>query len=103
MGGAVAVILIKERHIIDAFQRAGATSPERAVLPSDINVHDGRVAWRRLRSHAVLRESHEGSGLFWLEVETWKAVHRTRRRAAFALLLAIVAFAVLSGVFVSSP
>ena len=103
MGGAVAVILIRERHIVDAFQRAGATSPDRAVLPSDINVHDGRVAWRRLRSHAVLRESHEGSGLFWLDVEKWKAVHRTRRRAGFALLVAIIAFAVVSGIFVSSP
>ena len=103
MGGAVAVILIKERHIVDAFQRASATSPDRAVLPSDLNVHDGRVAWRRLRSHAVLRESHEGSGLFWLDVDKWKAVHRMRQRIAFALLLAILAFAVLSGVFVSSP
>ena len=103
MGGAVAVILIKERHIVDAFQRAGATSPDRAVLPSDLNVHDGRVAWRRLRSHAVLRESEEGSGWFWLDVDVWKAVHRTRRRAAVALLLAIIAFAMVSGVFVSSP
>lgn len=100
MGGAVAVILIKERHIVDAFQRAGATSPDRAVLPADLNVHDGRVAWRRLRSHAVLRESAEGSGLFWLDVETWKAVHRTRRRVAFALLIAIIVFGVVSGVFV---
>ena len=103
MGGAVAVILIKERHIVDAFQRVSATSADRAVLPSDLNVHDGRVAWRRLRSHAVLRESHEGSGLFWLDVDKWKAVHRMRQRMAFALLLAILAFAVLSGVFVSSP
>ena len=103
MGGAVAVILIKERHIVDAFERAAATSPDRAVLPSDLNVHDGRVAWRRLRSHAVLRESAEGSGLFWLDVDVWKGVHRARRRMGIALLLAIVAFAVLSGVFVSSP
>ena len=103
MGGAVAVILIKERHIVDAFQRAGATSPDRAVLPSDLNVHDGRVPWRRLRSHAVLRESKEGSGLYWLDVDTWKAVHRSRRRAGIALLLAIIAFAIVSGVFVSSP
>lgn len=103
MGGAVAVILIKERHIVDVFERAGATSPDRAVLPSDLDVHDGRVAWRRLRSHAVLRESAEGSGLFWLDVDVWKAVHRARRCMGIALLLAIVAFAVLSGVFVSSP
>lgn len=103
MGGAVAVILIKERQIVDAFERSGATSPARAVLPSDLNVHDGHVAWRRLRSRAVLRESGEGSGLFWLDVDVWKAVHRSRRRAAVALLLAIIAFAVISGVFVSSP
>ena len=102
MGGAVAVILIKERHIVDVFQRAGATSPDRAVIPSDLNVHDGRVAWRRLRSHSVVRESGEGSGLYWLDVETWSALHRRRRRIAFALLLAIVAFALLSGVFVSN-
>ena len=100
MGGAVAVILIKERHIVDAFQRAGATSPDHAVLPSDINVHDGRVAWRRLRSRAVVRESAEGSGLFWLDSETWQAVHRTRQRLGFALMLAIIAFAVFTSVFV---
>lgn len=88
---------------MDAFQRAGATSADRAVLPSDLNVHDGRIPWRRLRSNAVVRESQEGSGLFYLDVEVWNAVHRARRRRALILLVAIIAFAVVSGVFVSTP
>ena len=56
-----------------------------------------------VRSHAVLRESGEGSGLCRLDGDVWKAVHRARRRAGGALLLAISAFAVVSGMFVSSP
>ncbi len=43
MGGAAAVILIRERHMVEAFERAGATSPDRAVLPSDLSVGAGSV------------------------------------------------------------
>ena len=33
MATAAAAVLIKERHVVEAFQRARATSPERAVVP----------------------------------------------------------------------
>ena len=48
-------ILIKERHVADAFLRAGATSPERAVVPEDIGADLTGVGGRRLLRHAVLR------------------------------------------------
>ena len=54
MGAAVTIMLIKERQIVEAFMRAGATSESSAVLPGDIAVDlasiGGRAA-RRARHH----------------------------------------------------
>lgn len=92
MGGAVAVILIKERHIVEAFERAGATSPERAVNPADAGVDDVGIGWRRLRERAIVREGSPGR--YYLDVEVWQATRRTRRRIVLALaaLLLLAAF-----------
>ena len=38
MGAAVAVLIAKERHIISAFERAGAVTPERSRTPEEIGV-----------------------------------------------------------------
>jgi hypothetical protein len=87
MGAAVAVVLIKERHVADAFLRAGATSPGRAVVPEDLSVDLGGVGGRRLLRHAVLREA--APGRYYLDEPTWHAVRSTRRRIAFTLLVVI--------------
>jgi hypothetical protein len=87
MGGAVAVILIKERHVVDAFVRAGAISPERAVFPSDVAVDIEGVGGRRLVKRAVLREA--AAGRYYLDAPSWEALRGQRRRLAFALVLAI--------------
>ncbi|MBW8769650.1 MAG: hypothetical protein JF589_07850 [Gemmatimonadetes bacterium] len=87
MGAAVAAVLVKERHVADAFQRAGATSPERAVVPDDIAVDLGGVGGRRLLRHAVLREA--SAGRYYLDEPTWVAVRSTRRRLVFVLLVVV--------------
>lgn len=93
MGGAVAVLLIKERHIVAAFERAGATTPERAQTPADLGVDSDRFAWSRLRDRAIVREAD--AGRFYVDIEVWKATRRMRQRilfvvAAVAVLVALI-------------
>lgn len=98
MGGAVTVILIKERQVADAFMRAGATSASAAVYPSDIGVDVGHVGGRRLIELAVLREAEEGR--YYLDILSWEALRRQRRRILFVILLIIALFALfLAGQF----
>ena len=87
MGAAVTVILIKERHLADAFLRAGATSPERAVFPDDIGTDLTGVGGRRLLRHAVLRATAPGQ--YYLDEPTWNAIRSTRRRLVFVLLVVV--------------
>ena len=87
MGGAVTVILIKERQVVDAFMRAGATSASTAVYPTDISVDMGGVGGRRLVRQAVLREA--GDGRYYLDLLTWEALRRQRRRILFVIMLII--------------
>jgi hypothetical protein len=96
MGAAAAVVLIRERRVVDAFQRAGATSPERATLPSDIGVESSGIGWRRLRERAVVRETPPDSGHYYLDVEVWRALRRTRRRVLAAVLIVAVAASLAS-------
>lgn len=100
MGAAAAVVLIKERHVVEAFERAGAVAPERAMLPSDIGVGTHGIGWRRLRERAVVREARDGSGLFYLDLEVWRAQRRMRQRMLF-LVLVIAATVMLSSYFVA--
>src|SRR5437763_787726 len=94
MGAAVAVVLIKERHIAEAFQRARATSPERAVVPEDIGVDLTAVGGRQLLRHAALRATE--SGRYYLDEPSWNATRSTRRRLIFVLLAVVVLAALYS-------
>jgi hypothetical protein len=90
MGAAAAAILAaKERETIEAFTRAGATTPARAQSLHAIGITEG-PAVRRLRDRAVVREAV--SGMYYVDLERWRAVRRTRLR--IVLGLAIVAFAI---------
>ena len=91
MGAAVAAVLIKERHIVDAFVRAGAVSAERAHLPDDVGVDTWGIGWRRLRDRAVVREATPGGGLYYVDVEVWEATRRQRRRVLFVVLIVVIA------------
>jgi hypothetical protein len=91
MGAAAAVVLLRERQVVEAFERAGATSADRARDPADIGVEQSGVGWRRLRSRAVVRETTPDSGKFYVDLEVWQAVRRTRRRMLAVLVLVLVA------------
>jgi hypothetical protein len=84
MATAAAVIVAKERHLVDAFVRAGATSVASARTLDELGIEDRGLAIRRLRSHAVVREA--GEGRYYADVEVWNAVRRTRRRIVLTLL-----------------
>ena len=81
MGAAVmgAATAVKERHIVERFRDAGATSPSTACSISDVSVSNG-IAYRRLRWHEVIREA--APSLFYLDEGVWVAARRTRRRFA---------------------
>ena len=97
MGAAVGAILIKERHIVEAFQRIGATSAERARAVdelSDAGVHAHGPAWHALRRHVVIREAADGR--YYLDVEVWQSMRRRRRHVLFLVAAAILTLAALS-------
>ncbi len=82
--------------MVARFAAAGALSRERAQSLQQLGLNRG-VILRRLRERAVVREA--GPDLFYVDEESWKAVRRTRRRAASvmaAVALAII-FAVVFG------
>lgn len=87
MGAAVTIMLIKEREVVEAFMRAGATSAVTAVHPGDVSVDLGGVGGRRLVKRAILREA--GDGRYYLDLLGWEALRRHRRRVLFAILLLI--------------
>lgn len=96
MGAAVTAVLVKERHVVDAFIRANATGPERTRTLDELSVDPSGVGFRRLRERAVVREA--GGGRYYLDVEVWQAVRRTRRRVLLVMGIVILA-AILFGVF----
>ena len=97
--GAVAVIIAKERHIVEQFRRAGALDARSAVPPASIGVAE-RLAFRKLRQHAVLREAAPGGGLYYLDELSWEALRGMRRRLGIVWLIMVLvaAAAVVLGV-----
>ena len=95
MGAAVTIMLIKERQIVEAFMRAGATSESSAAYPGDIAVDLGGVGGRRLLKRAIIREA--GEGRYYLDLLGWDALRRHRRRVLFVVLLLIALLALFLG------
>lgn len=87
MGAAAAVILRKQRDIVQVFRGAGAISPERARVPNDLGI-DESLVFRGLVRRAVLRDA--GNGRFYLDEPSWNALHSQRRRVMVVVLLAVV-------------
>lgn len=76
--------------MVARFAAAGALSRERAQSLQQLGLNRG-VILRRLRERAVVREA--GPDLYYVDEESWKAVRRTRRRAAS--VMAAVALAII--------
>jgi hypothetical protein len=98
MGAAAAIILSRERRLVETFEQAGVTSPESARAPDQLNVDTQGLGWRRLRERAVVREAGPGSGRYYLDVEVWEAVSRQRKRMMIVMLV-LVAVIVGLGIF----
>jgi hypothetical protein len=97
MGAAVAAILIRrEKEVVDDFRTAGATSRESAQSYAAIGLGQS-LGLKRLRERAVIREAAQGT--YYLDEEVWTAVRRTRRRVAtvFLLILALFLLGVVVG------
>jgi len=92
MGAAVmAIIARKERELVSVFTREGATSPVAAKTLQELNLDDHGLAMRRLRGHAVVRET---GGRYYVDLESWEALRRMRQRIALVLGLVVLALAV---------
>jgi hypothetical protein len=92
MGAAViAMIAKKERDLVGLFTREGATSPVAAKTLQELNIDRPGVAMRRLRSRAVVRET---GGRYYVDLESWQALRRTRQRMALIMGLIALALAV---------
>ncbi len=87
---AAAVIIRKEREIVERFTEAGAVSPSSARSSSDLGVHE-RFAWIRLVERGVIREA--ASGTYYLDEPTWVALRQRRRRVALVLMIVLVVLA----------
>jgi hypothetical protein len=92
-----AAIAARERHIVERFREAHATSPATARGAQEIDVDEG-IAFKRLRRHEVIREATPQR--FYLDEDVWIAVGRTRRRflLAIVVLMLIVAAGTALGV-----
>ncbi len=91
MGAAVAVLLIKERHIVEAMQRIGVTSPARALSIeelADLGVDDHGVPWHALKSRVIVRQASPGK--WYLDEEVWQARERRKHRIIFLVLAVLL-------------
>lgn len=89
MATAVSVVLVKERHIVEAFERAGATSPSRARPLADLSVDADGIGMRRLRARSVVREAAPGA--FYADLDVWRGLRRMRQRVLVVVLALVVA------------
>ena len=66
------------------------------IDPTRESLHHMRQLARRLRERAVVRETPPDSGHYYLDVEVWRALRRTRRRVLAAVLIVAVAASLAS-------
>lgn len=93
MGAAAAAIIIKrERDLVDHFRRAGAMSPYTAQTPSALGVEQ-RFAWERLVDGAVIRAG--ATGTYYLDEASWEALRRRRQMIAIGIAILMTSLAVL--------
>ena len=94
MSTVAAVILARERRMVNRLRTAGAVTPEQARTLEELGITKG-VILRRLRERAVIRQA--GPDRFYLDEPSWEAVRRSRRRAIHVLgvIALVLLFALL--------
>jgi hypothetical protein len=98
MGAAAAIILRKEREIVQVFRGAGATSMNAARDPDELGVPQ-RLPFRLLVKRAVLREVP--GGRFYLDEPSWNALRSMRHRVVFVVIALLVIVFLSGGFFIS--
>lgn len=90
--GAAAIILRRQRQLVEAFRNAGATSAGRACTPEELGQRS-RLPFRRLAMHGVFVRVH-GAGSdgdrWYLDELAWRRFRERQRRLGLAILLVIV-------------
>jgi hypothetical protein len=95
MGAAVAAIIIRrEKDLVEHFRRAGATRPEAAQTPGALGVDDDNMIWRILVKGAVIRQGAGGG--YYLDELSWEALGRRRRRMAIIMLAVVVTLGIVA-------
>jgi hypothetical protein len=87
MGAAAAILLRKERDIVNTYRGAGATTVDSARRSDELDVSE-HLAFHRLVQRAVLRESTDGR--YYLDEPSWQALRRMRHRMLIVVLILIV-------------
>ncbi len=96
MGAAAAIIMRKQRDIVQTFRASGAVSRERAKVPDDLGV-DESLVFKGLVRRAVLRSA--GGGRYYLDEPSWNALRTLRQRMAVVVLffvLAVILFGIVT-------
>ena len=94
MGASAAAIIIRrEKDLVEHFRRAGATSPQTAQSFDALGVEENMV-WRLLADGAVIRSTPDGA--YYLDEASWEALGRRRRRIAIIVLAAAIVLALAS-------
>ncbi|MBA2303539.1 MAG: hypothetical protein H0W08_13000 [Acidobacteria bacterium] len=96
MSTVAAIILAKERRMVNRIRASGAVNPEQARTLEELGISRG-VILRRLRERAVIRQA--GPDRYYLDEPSWEAVRRSRRRAIhiMGVIALIILIAVLFG------
>lgn len=93
MGAAAAAVIIKrEKDLVEHFRRAGATTPQTAQSADELGVEDDNMIWRILVNGAVIRAGADGA--YYLDEPSWEALGRRRRRLAVIIAVALLAVAI---------
>ncbi|MEO9079725.1 MAG: hypothetical protein ABI268_10480 [Rhodanobacter sp.] len=82
-----AVMMLKQRAIVRALERAAATSAATACNPDQLGLKQG-MAWYQLVQHAVLR--CPGEGRYFLDTTNWQRLRKRRQRVALAVMAILV-------------
>lgn len=92
MGAAIAVIIRKQREIMEVFEGARATSPATARDPDELGIDESMV-FHGLVRRAVLRDA--GGGRYYIDQPSWRAMNDMRRQRILIIGGILVALAAL--------
>lgn len=92
---AAAIMIRKQRELVELFTREGATSLVAAKTLGELNIDHESRAMRQLEGHAVIRQS---AGRYYVDLESWQALRRMRHRMVFIILALAILVAIGVGV-----